>query len=426
LEIFTLTDLPIEEATFFLLTLVIVVTGNFAIEKSLAIIKVYPDLIDPNPASEIAPKTILASPSFLPSSPLQTLSNMWKAFLLSQESLSYQRIRYLKGALNILQSSSATFRVVGWMLPWDLRLDLAIIYAFCHATSDLIRSTHDKFATENRRSEITLVKDLIDIIYSTPTDRATSQRHVQLFCKEKQIPDWAEEAACAFASVADAVPKKEVLEFVGGCERDWEGKEMESVDHLVDHCRCVGGSVGAMCAYVVLDRTLRAEMHNSRKEDIVDKSRDMGIVSTYIPDGRKNSPINPLQSFQLTNIARDILTDFQSQRRYIPAKNGTIPTKQKALLRGTHQDAGAIPKSTVEIYALSILDLADKHHSRSVSVVKELPVSCRGGVRAVCKVYREMALAIRNTSGYHHDNRGSVLVSRWRMVWIGMKALYWG
>jgi 15-cis-phytoene synthase/lycopene beta-cyclase len=286
LEIFTLKDLPIEEATFFLLTLVIVVTGNFAIDKCLAIIKAYPDLIDPNPA-KIAHKTILLSPSFLPSSSLQTLSNMWKAFLLPQESLSYQRIRYLKGAMNILQSSSATFRVVGWMLPWDLRLDLAIIYAFCHATSDLIRSTHDKFATqlENRRSEITLVKDLIDIIYSTPTDRATSQRHVQLFCKEKQMPDWAEEAACAFASVADAVPKKEVLEFVGGCERDWEGKEMESVDHLIDHCRCVAGSVGAMCAYLVLDRTLRAEMHNSRKEDIVEKARDMGIVS-YPSDGR--------------------------------------------------------------------------------------------------------------------------------------------
>src|SRR5262245_32762946 len=109
------------------------------------------------------------------------------------------------------------------------------------------------------------------------------------------------------------------------------------------------------------------------------------------------------------------------RRCYIPTNffdKTTIHVKQ-ALLRGA-EGADAIDESMIRVYAMSILDLADDYYSRSVGAISQLPASCRGGVRAACDVYREIASVLRRTPGYRHR----VHVSKWRRIWIGLKSLY--
>jgi len=69
---------------------------------------------------------------------------------------------------------------------------------------------------------------------------------------------------------------------------------------------------------------------------------------------------------------------------------------------------------------MSLLDLADEYYWNSVDAILDLPASCRGGVRAACDVYREIALALRATPGYHRR----VYISKWRRIWIGLRSLY--
>lgn len=52
--------------------------------------------------------------------------------------------------------------------------------------------------------------------------------------------------------------------------------------------------------------------------------------------------------------------------------------------------------------------------------IAELPACCKGGVRAVCDVYRLIAAEIRKTPGYERR----VYVSKMKRVWIGLVSLY--
>jgi hypothetical protein len=257
----------------------LLVTGNFAIDKCLAINKLYPEFVEPSHSylSDLTPshpKKILV-PSYLPS-PALAFSQLWKSFFIPEESLPYQRIQQFRGALDILQHASKSFHAASWMFPWDLRLDMAILYAFCRATDDLVDD--DKLSKKDRLRNVNLVRGLINSVYST-SERAASQRNVEAFCKQMKLPDWALDAACAFTFVSDAVPKENVLELVRGYEQDLVFKEITNVEDLVDYSECVAGSVGAMCTHLLLNRTRDTDFDESQKQNIVLKAREMGLVS---------------------------------------------------------------------------------------------------------------------------------------------------
>jgi 15-cis-phytoene synthase/lycopene beta-cyclase len=400
----------------------LLVTGNFAIDKCLAINKMYPEFVEPSHSylSDLSfshPKKILV-PSYLPS-PALAFSQLWKSFFTPEESLPYQRIQHFRGALNILKHASKSFHAASWMFPWDLRLDMAILYAFCRATDDLVDD--DKLSKEDRLRNVNIVRALINSVYSTP-ERAASQRNVEAFCKQMKLPDWALDAACAFTFVSDAVPKENVLELVRGYEQDLVFKEIRNVEDLIDYSECVAGSVGAMCTHLLLNRTRDTDLDESKKQNIVLKAREMGLVSKTSNNFYSSHLPSFVQSLQLTNIARDILTDSVTLKRcYIPTSffaKSTIHVKE-ALLQGA-KGADTVDESIIRVYAMSILDLADDYYSRSVGAISELPASCRGGVRAACDVYREIASALRNTPGY----RRRVYISKWRRIWIGLRSLY--
>jgi phytoene synthase len=92
------------------------------------------------------------------------------------------------------------------------------------------------------------------------------------------------------------IPLDAFGELVDGCEMDVTGRTYDSLDDLVEYCRCVAGSIGRLSLGVFVpargDRTKAAELADA-----------LGVA------------------LQLTNILRDIREDLGNGRIYLPKRD---------------------------------------------------------------------------------------------------------
>ena len=91
------------------------------------------------------------------------------------------------------------------------------------------------------------------------------------------------------------IPLDAFGELVDGCEMDVQGRRYETLDDLVDYCRCVAGSIGRL---------------------------SLGVFNPGGFDARTADIANTLGvALQLTNILRDIREDLGNGRVYLPARD---------------------------------------------------------------------------------------------------------
>jgi phytoene synthase len=92
------------------------------------------------------------------------------------------------------------------------------------------------------------------------------------------------------------IPLDAFAELVDGCEMDVRGRQYETIDELVEYCRCVAGSIGRL-SLGVFDPPL-ATAERRRASELADA---LGVA------------------LQLTNILRDVREDLGNERIYLPA-----------------------------------------------------------------------------------------------------------
>jgi phytoene synthase len=107
-------------------------------------------------------------------------------------------------------------------------------------------------------------------------------------------PDDAVCVALADAAKRLPIPLAAFGELVDGCEMDLAGRRYESLDDLVEYCRCVAGSIGRL-SLGVFDPPL-----SGSAERAAGYADSLGIA------------------LQLTNILRDIREDLAAGRVYLP------------------------------------------------------------------------------------------------------------
>jgi phytoene synthase len=91
------------------------------------------------------------------------------------------------------------------------------------------------------------------------------------------------------------IPLDAFGELVDGCEMDVQGRQYETLDELVDYCRCVAGSIGRL---------------------------SLGVFNPASADSSTPAIANTLGiALQLTNILRDIREDLGNGRVYLPARD---------------------------------------------------------------------------------------------------------
>jgi phytoene synthase len=110
-------------------------------------------------------------------------------------------------------------------------------------------------------------------------------------------PDDAVCVALADAAKRLPIPLAAFGELVDGCEMDLAGRRYDTLDELIEYCRCVAGSIGRL-SLGVFDPPLAANA-----ERAAEYADALGIA------------------LQLTNILRDVREDLGNDRVYLPSRD---------------------------------------------------------------------------------------------------------
>jgi phytoene synthase len=103
--------------------------------------------------------------------------------------------------------------------------------------------------------------------------------------------------ALADAAKRLPIPLPAFGELVDGCEMDLAGRRYDTLDELIEYCRCVAGSIGRL-SLGVFDPPLAADA-----ERAAEYADALGIA------------------LQLTNILRDVREDLGNDRVYLPSRD---------------------------------------------------------------------------------------------------------
>lgn len=112
------------------------------------------------------------------------------------------------------------------------------------------------------------------------------------------FPDDPVCVALADAAQHFPIPLAAFGELVDGCEMDVAGRDYQTLDELVEYCRCVAGSIGRL-SLGVFDPGLTGP----RADEAADLADTLGV------------------GLQLTNILRDIREDLGNGRVYLPRED---------------------------------------------------------------------------------------------------------
>lgn len=272
------------------------------------------------------------------------------------KSRSSQKVKLQHAAqcLDIIRQGSKSFHFASLVLPRDVRMAAASLYAFCRVSDDLV---------DDPRATMQAVHRLRERLAAAYDDRPFD--HV---------------ADRAFAEVVAAynIPQSVPLSMIEGFEWDLNDKYYDTIGEVIDYGARVAGTVGVMMSLVM----------NRRSERTVARSCDLGVA------------------MQLINIARDVGEDARNGRVYLPndwlVEEGV--DRDKLLQNPTYTLAlGRVVKR--------VLDTADEIYERAQSGYADLPVACRPGIRAAGMVYAAIGTQVR-ANGYNSIDQRAFTTKR--------------
>lgn len=338
LETFLWHGLPIEEAIFFLVTNLMVVLGCNGFDLAFSIVHTYDRTLD------------------------FSFASLCRALLRHRDE---SVVSDLAACVEVLKNSSSSFYTSSFFFNESVRRDLIVLYAFCRYTDDITDNTDVDASTRSARlAELTafITKDFL------PRDRLHQARHKD----EAEITRNSNPVQRSMLRyIAHKVPQEPLLELLRGYEWDLQldtshDRRIRFEEDLITYSRHVASSVAEMCVYVVDARPDQA---------VLLAAREMGVV------------------LQLTNVARDILTDALHQRTYVPEAWFHGDDRQLLLEIAKTKSAKDIAQDFkiqalhLETYAIRLLEMAQSMHKRSTGAISKLPADSQIGIRIATDGY---------------------------------------
>jgi 15-cis-phytoene synthase/lycopene beta-cyclase len=383
------THLEVEEAIFFLATNALIVFGSCALDNAIAILDAFPSLFPEVP--EI-PSPVL----------------MIKSLLVPTSDYDGERLKGLRNALTILSKKSRSFYLASGVFSGRLRIDLVILYAYCRTADDLI----DNAATTKEAEQwFKRLSHFLDVSYSTKrTDSAW----------EAALAPFPEEARSVLALLpTDRLPAKPLRSLLDGFRTDLEFTKVEDNSNtntrqgksppppiqterdLEAYAARVASTVAELCLHLVYYHDpSRAPVPETTQSRCLTAGMNMGIALQYI------------------NIVRDVQTDAQTGRCYIPAdwfEPNATPDEFKAELMQHRR---------------RLLDIAFDLYEENRMAIEELPEYARGGIRVAVESYVEIGRVMRAriAKGEPLDMAGGGRAGRasvpgLRRLWVGWAAM---
>jgi 15-cis-phytoene synthase / lycopene beta-cyclase len=374
--------LEVEEAAFFLITNTMIVFGLVAFDKSVAVLEAFPELY-PSVPSVPSPKLLVEALSWSP------------------KSYNLARIEGLRNALAILSRKSRSFYLASGVFRGRLRIDLVILYAYCRIGDDLV--DHAKDADDAQRWIGHLTR-LLDVSYDPKKTEEEVKAALEPFPSEarsvlSQLP-------------TDRLPAKPLYAVLDGFRSDVSflsrkaatSPPIRTPADLELYASKVASTVAELCLNLVYyhSPTSQSKETAASKEKCLESGKRMGLALQY------------------TNIARDVVSDGQEGRCYIPTEWFQKP-----------------PPPTAEIFQVEIqnlrrrvLDLAFNLYDENKGAIEELPQYARDGIRVAVESYIEIGRTMREkmlrgekleTAGGGKSGRASV--PKLRRLWVGWRTM---
>ena len=239
----------------------------------------------------------------------------------------------LSACRELMKGGSKSFFAASLMLPARLRGPATALYAFCRLADDAIDLGGEPHAA------MTELRARLDAIYARTPFAIDADRALTATVHRFDIP----------RALLDAL--------LEGFYWDALGRRYDTLPELEAYASRVAGTVGAMMALVMGERSPQA----------LARACELGVA------------------MQLTNIARDVGEDARNGRLYLPRR----------WLAEEGLDAEAWLREPVFTPALGrvvrrLLDTADALYARAEHGIAALPRDCRPAIRAARLVYAEI------------------------------------
>ena len=257
----------------------------------------------------------------------------------------------------MLRGGSRTFHAAARVLPRRVHQPATALYAFCRVADDLIDAGGGPAALQHLQARL-------DAVYAG-----------------RPAPVPADRALAAVAA-RHAIPRALLDALLEGFAWDAAGRRYETLDDLHAYAARVAGTVGAIMALLMGERSPAG----------VARACDLGVA------------------MQLSNIARDVGEDARAGRIYLPL----------AWLREAGLDPAAWMRQPEFSPALGgvverLLAVASALYARADAGIARLPLDCRPGIGAARRLYAEIGAQVAR-NGHDSVSRRAVVPGRRKLA----------
>ena len=245
------------------------------------------------------------------------------------------------------QYHSRTFSLAARLLPSTVQMPVATLYLFCRHIDTIADHRVKEVGADRAADEVHTARHRLDATLNghPPDDELLWRRLAEVHADYRLRPE-------------------PLYELIDGALWDLNGREVHTLDDLVDYSNLVGGSVGAMMLPFLAP--------NERFDTLESPARHLGIA------------------MQITNIVRDVGEDAQQLGRlYLPhdwmrehdvtvedVTNGTVCTAYPTLME-------------------RVMEAAEARYARGMAGIDNLPPRVRFGIRSAARMYREIMNEVR-------------------------------
>ncbi|KAJ4256172.1 hypothetical protein NW762_009249 [Fusarium torreyae] len=367
--------LDIEEAVFFLLTNTLIVFGLVACDNTMAILDTFPEHF---PETKGLPNPVL----------------IVQALLLPQEKYDQERISGLVSAVALLKKKSRSFYLASGTFEGRLRIDLIKLYAFCRAADDLVDEAP---SVEEARASIERLRQFLNLAYSN------KQAEIPHALREFVTSNFPEMFHMALLQLPTTyLPKQPLDDLLKGFDTDLlfdrksGGFPIETTNDLDVYASRVAGTVAELCNHLILYHTPQTLSTDIQRE-VVASGQEMGIALQYV------------------NIARDIKTDADIDRVYLPL--AWMKEAQVAPEEVIQKPYGP----TIELLRQKLLDRAFEKYELAKGAIDKLPSEGRGPIRVAVESYMEIGRVLREKEITF--KKGKATVPKTRRIRVAWSAL---
>lgn len=249
-----------------------------------------------------------------------------------------------KSARAVLAKNSKSFALAARLLPPQVASDVFVLYAYCRHVDDVI----DLSPPADQPLRVVQLRAELDAIYADEGP--------------------ADPRLCEFQRVVRerGIPRTYLDELLAGMGMDAERVAYRDFAQLALYAQRVAGVVGLMMCHVM----------GVRRQAALENAAHLGI------------------GMQLTNIARDVLEDWQRGRLYLPdellAEHGLADLRASVGQPFPPAAAGGVAQATA-----ALLDRADAYYASGDRGLRDLSLRCGLAVSSARRIYSAIGERVR-------------------------------